>query len=197
MKNIIAVLLLLSALKTFAQSDTSIKELKQFQQSLIDEYEDSKTSPLNVEAKKHFEGIHFFEISREYILQARVTRSVNENEFSMKTSSGKTKQYIKFGVAEFVLNKKSYRLSIYQSLDLLKSSEYKDYLFIPFTDDTNGTETYEGGRYIDLNIPKTQSITLDFNKAYQPYCAYTAGFNCPIPPKENYLPVKINAGVKY
>ena len=82
-------------------------------------------------------------------------------------------------------------------MDLIKSTEYKDYLFIPFTDATNGAETYEGGRYIDLTIPATDKITLDFNKAYHPYCAYTDGYNCPIPPQENHVPVRIEAGVRF
>jgi len=73
---------------------------------------------------------------------------------------------------------------------------YKNHIFIPFTDLTNGEETYGGGRYIDATIPKGKSITLDFNYSYNPYCHYTEGYNCPIPPKENFLDIKIKAGEK-
>ena len=78
----------------------------------------------------------------------------------------------------------------------MSSEKYKDYLFIPFTDKTSGIETYGGGRYIDLVLSDivNKTCTIDFNKAYNPYCAYTAGYNCPIPPKENDLPVAIKAG---
>jgi uncharacterized protein (DUF1684 family) len=82
----------------------------------------------------------------------------------------------------------------------MQRAEYKNYLFIPFTDATNGTDTYEGGRYIDLSIPdiKDTNVIVDFNKAYNPYCCYTGGYDCPIPPKENALTVAINAGeMKY
>ena len=197
MEKIFSAILLLITLQSLAQSDNIDTDVQQFQQNLVEEYKNPKSSPLNAEAKKHFSGIHFFEVSNSFVVQAAFTRSVNEKPFSMNTSSGKQKQYIKYGVVEFVLNKQHYKLNIYQSLDLLKSDDYKDYLFIPFTDDTNGAETYEGGRYIDLSIPATKTITIDFNKAYQPYCAYTAGYNCPVPPKENYLPLKITAGVKF
>ena len=73
---------------------------------------------------------------------------------------------------------------------------YENSLFVPFTDLTNGKETYGGGRYMDVEIPEGDSIVLDFNKAYNPYCAYSTNYSCPIPPKENDLPISINAGLK-
>lgn len=85
------------------------------------------------------------------------------------------------------------------SQDLLQRAEYHNYLFLPFTDVSNAEETYEGGRYMDLTTGDIQNNTvlLDFNKAYNPYCAYVSGkYNCPIPPKENALPVAIKAGEK-
>ena len=96
-----------------------------------------------------------------------------------------------------MIDKKEYKLNVYQSQELLKSAEYKDYLFIPFTDATSGNETYEGGRYIDLTIPTSDHALINFNKAYHPYCAYTDGYNCPVPPQENTLPIKIEAGVRF
>lgn len=76
--------------------------------------------------------------------------------------------------------------------------QYKDYLFFPFTDTTNGNETYDGGRYIDLRIPASgNEIIIDFNKAYNPFCAYSAGYSCPIVPAENNLDIPITVGVRY
>ncbi|HEX6333812.1 MAG TPA: DUF1684 domain-containing protein, partial [Flavisolibacter sp.] len=85
----------------------------------------------------------------------------------------------------------------YQSQNLL-NTEYRNHLFLPFTDATTGKTTYEVGRYIDLQITDIREgwVTIDFNKAYNPYCAYTSGYNCPIPPAENRLPVAIEAGEK-
>ena len=80
----------------------------------------------------------------------------------------------------------------------MKTAEYKNYLFIPFTDLTTGDESYGSGRYMDFTTDSIQSnkLTLDFNKAYNPYCAYAIGFHCPLPPKENFLKVAIIAGEK-
>lgn len=90
-----------------------------------------------------------------------------------------------------------YSLKVYQSQDLIKSRDLK-IIFLPFRDATNEKETYGGGRYIDLKIPEKDNLIIDFNKAYNPYCAYNAfDYNCPIVPVENKLPVEIRAGVKY
>lgn len=197
MKSWLNIVFVLFTLNVSAQTDTTEKSINDFQKSLVQEYSDKETSPLNTEAKRNFKGIHFYEVNKELITLAQFTRTPNEKSFYMNTSSGKRKEYVKYGIATFEVNHEKHSLSIYQSLDLIKSAEYKDYLFIPFTDDTNGTETYEGGRYLDLTTPNGTTILLDFNKAYQPYCAYTTGYNCPIPPQENYIPVKITAGVKF
>jgi uncharacterized protein len=92
------------------------------------------------------------------------------------------------------------KLNIYQSQMLIGVDQYKDYLFLPFTDLTTGAESYETGRYIDLKTGDIVDgkLTIDFNRCYNPYCAYRAGYSCPIPPKENALPVAIPAGeMKY
>ncbi|MEP6676718.1 MAG: DUF1684 domain-containing protein [Ferruginibacter sp.] len=88
-------------------------------------------------------------------------------------------------------------LTVYRSLETLPAP-YKDYLFIPFTDITSGNTSYGGGRYIDVEKKdiKNNQLDLDFNKAYNPYCAYTTGYNCPIPPRENNLAIEILAGEK-
>ena len=78
----------------------------------------------------------------------------------------------------------------------MQDEEYKDYLFLPFLDDTNGEGSYGGGRYIDLRIPDSDTMIIDFNTAYNPYCAYNDRYSCPIVPRQNYLDVAIEAGVK-
>jgi uncharacterized protein (DUF1684 family) len=93
------------------------------------------------------------------------------------------------------MNGKEYQLEVYQNKELMLQEEHKDYLFLPFTDKTNGEETYSGGRYIDLAIPEGDSITIDFNKAYNPYCAYNKKYSCPIVPNVNAMDTKVLAGV--
>jgi uncharacterized protein (DUF1684 family) len=113
----------------------------------------------------------------------------------MNTSSGKLKMYSEYARLEFEIDGKNYELYAYQSHRLRAMDEYKDYLFLPFKDHTNGIESYGGGRYIDLSIPEGETILLDFNQSYNPYCAYRDGYSCPIPPEENHLELKVNAGI--
>ncbi|MEP6514062.1 MAG: DUF1684 domain-containing protein [Parafilimonas sp.] len=181
-----------------AQADSiNLKDIKQFQNELKTEYANPYRSPLSAKAKKDFKGIQFFPVNMKYVVTARFVRTPEEKPFQMSTSSGIRKTYVKYAEVYFVIDNKEYKLNVYQSMELIKSSEYKDYLFIPFTDATSGNETYEGGRYIDLSIPASDNITLNFNKTYHPYCAYTDGYDCPVPPKENNLPIKIEAGVRF
>ena len=186
-----------AVLSAGAQTDSVMKDIKKFQGELKAEYADPYHTPLSAKAKKDFKGIHFFPIDMKYKVQARFVRTPQEKPFQMSTSSGARKTYVKYAEVFFMIDNKEYKLNVYQSQDLIKSNEYQDYLFIPFTDATSGNETYEGGRYIDLIIPSSENITLNFNKAYHPYCAYTEGYNCPIPPQENHLPIKIEAGVRF
>ncbi len=182
----------------FAQTDTSIiNDTKRFQSTLKTEYDNPYHTPLDEKARKTFKGIRFFPFNEKLVVNARFVRTSKEKPFQMNTSSGMRKTYVKYAEVFFMIDEKEYKLNVYQSQDLLKSIDYKDYLFIPFTDLSNGNETYEGGRYIDLTIPQVDNVVINFNKAYHPYCAYTDGYNCPVPPPENTLPVKVMAGVRF
>ncbi|WP_042719713.1 DUF1684 domain-containing protein [Flavobacterium sp. B17] len=173
-------------------------EIKKFQQELNAEYLNPKETPLRGDNFKNFREHPFFPINLKYRVTAKFARTENAKPFDLPTSSGKTKSYREYGKATFDLDGQSYTLTLYQSLDLIKQKKYRDYLFLPFRDTTNGKETYGGGKYMDLKIPKDSSIILDFNKSYQPYCAYNAyDYNCPVVPEENRLPVEIRAGVMY
>ena len=87
-------------------------------------------------------------------------------------------------------------MNVYQNQELIKQEGFENYLFLPFSDETNGIESYGGGRYIDLRIPESNKLIIDFNSAYNPYCAYNDKYSCPIVPRENYLRTRIEAGVK-
>lgn len=114
----------------------------------------------------------------------------------MKTSTDRLPVYVKYGEAHFELDGKEVILNIYQNMNLVKKEEYKDYLFLPYKDLSNGKGSYGSGRYIDLNIPNGETIILNFNKSYNPYCAYNYKYSCPVPPQENHLDLEILAGVK-
>jgi uncharacterized protein (DUF1684 family) len=143
--------------------------------------------------------VRFYAPDEKYAVVADFSPSPQSVPFQIPTHSGKTKTCKEYGILTFKLNKKKYVLHVYQLPDLIKrDSSYRNELFIPFTDETNYKETYGGGRYIDLQIPdiKNNKIVIDFNRCYNPSCAYASGFSCPIPPKENDLKTPVRAGEK-
>ena len=149
--------------------------------------------------KKDLKYLRFFKPDAHYKVAASFTPSSDTTRFEMPTYSGKTKTFVRYGTLNFQLDSNIYELTIYRNLKLATQAEYKDYLFLPFKDKTCGIETYGGGRYIDLRegeISKDNKYILDFNKCYNPYCAYSDGYNCPIPPLENHLDTSIKAGEK-
>ncbi len=201
MKNIFLVFLsflIISCGVSAVSEKKFISEVEKFQNELNFQYRNEKESPLRGENFQKFTEHPFFEPDINYRIKAKFTRTPDAEPFPMQTSSGKEKKYVQFGKAEFTLDGKPLTLAVYQSLDLVKDPKYADYLFLPFRDATNGTETYGGGKYLDSKIPSGDEIVLDFNLSYQPYCAYNAyDYSCPIVPEENFLPVRIEAGVKY
>ena len=140
----------------------------------------------------------FFRIDNRYRVTCSFEKTVDSVGFAIKTSAGTEQQYFKYGKLSFSIRDTLLQLFVYQSKDLMKTKEYRSYLFVPFTDATTRDETYGGGRYLDLSVAEIVNgkLVLDFNKAYNPYCAYAKGFHCPIPPKENDLPLAIRAGEK-
>jgi len=142
-------------------------------------------------------GLPFFDIDTTFRVVAKLRRTEGTKFKDMKTTTSRMAHDRVYGILEFTLRGKRFEIPVYQSKDLMDKEPYKDYLFFPFTDLTNSEETYGGGRYIDLRIPAGDEITIDFNKAYNPYCAYSARFSCPIVPSENHIDVEVRAGVKY
>ena len=190
------VIVLTGFIVTEAQAVLGIGDVDKFRDSRDLEFRNPKLSPLESWDIPRFKGLNYFKINPEYKIQANFVRTSNQKKFNMPTSSGNTKVYVKYGELSFQLRRVHYVLSVYQSAALAKTEKYKNYLLIPFRDMTNGKETYAGGRYIDWEIPSSEVVTLDFNLAYNPSCAYSSRWNCPIPPKENKLRTKIRAGEK-
>ncbi|MCP2024899.1 uncharacterized protein (DUF1684 family) [Flavobacterium sp. HSC-32F16] len=192
-----AVLILLLAFNLgFSQKKFSQSEAEKFQNQINSEYADAKTSPLMEEDLKTFKTLDFYPIEEKYYVNAKFEKAKNEKVFEMKTTGTRTPQYIKYGTLFFTLDGVEMQLNVYRNIELSKKEEYKDHLFLPFSDLTCGKESYIGGRYIDLKIPKGKTIAVDFNQAYNPYCAYNHKYSCPLVPLENDLKVEIKAGVK-
>lgn len=172
-----------------------VEEIAAHRAHYKEEFLKSLNSPLK-EADLAY--LRFFDSDSTFRVVADFVRTQGSEPFSMPTYSGMQKEYVKYGELHFRLNQQKLSLSVYRSLSLMQQPMYRDYLFIPFKDATSANETYGGGRYMDIRMGEIKKgvCVLDFNKAYNPYCAYLDGYNCPIPPKENHLPVKIEAGEK-
>ncbi len=171
-------------------------DILKFQYELNAAFKNPVSSPLYDQDRKVFEALSFFEPDTTYRVMAKLVRTPNALPFLMPTTTDRTSEEVVYGVVYFLLQGKEHHLEIYQNLALMNQEKYKDYLFLPFLDASNGKQTYTGGRYIDLTIPKGDSILIDFNKAYNPYCAYNKKYSCPIVPKINTLEVYVEAGVK-
>ena len=181
---------------TFAQSNlTYTKQLEDFRKEYIHEFTTDENSPLNQEELKYLD---FFPINERFKVTATFQLNLTQKPFEMLTSAGTTKTFVEYGKLFFELDNHKFVLPVYRNESLSKNLKYKDNLFLPFTDFTNNDSSYGGGRYIDLttNDIKDDKVVIDFNKAYNPYCAFSDGWNCPIPPKDNHLKVRIDAGEK-
>lgn len=174
----------------------ALQGIAKFQSKLNAEFRDPKTSPLPDRFRKDFEGLDFFEPDTTYRITAKFVRTPEAIPFLMPTTTDRKSQEVVYGVAHFELNGKQHQLEIYQNKELMLQEGFADYLFLPFTDKTNGNETYTGGRYIDLSIPSGATIDIDFNTAYNPYCVYNKKYSCPIVPGVNALDTEVRAGVK-
>jgi hypothetical protein len=167
----------------------------EFQTSLNALFKDASRSPLKPGDIKTFKGLSFFAIDSSFVVVSKLKRTNTSDFFEMKTSTTRLSKERVFGILSFTIKGLNYSLKVYQSeSSVLESS---DYLFLPYLDATNGITTYGGGRYLDLKIPEGDSIWLDFNKSYNPYCVYNERYSCPIVPRENLLPIKVDAGVMY
>ena len=181
-----------------AQNSSYVSVIEKHRTELNNHFKDTKQSPLPKSKIKRFTGLPFYPIDDNYKIKAKLEFTFNTPIFFIQNTKGQNESYQQYAIAHFTLNGSEEKLHLYQSLSLKNKPGFKNYLFVPFYDTTNGTETYKGGRYLDLQIPKefTGYITIDFNKAYNPYCAYNKNYACPIPPKENNLSVAVKAGVK-
>jgi uncharacterized protein (DUF1684 family) len=168
----------------------SLNELEEFRAAKDAFFHDDPHSPLRPEQRPSFEGLSYFPPSEASLIRERLeTEGVDRDErIVMPTTTGGEQVYRRAGVVRFDVDGDPAHVTLYASAD-------SDELFLPFRDATSGTETYGAGRYLDVEPPGADgNVVVDFNYAYNPYCAYDSGWSCPIPPGENWLPVPIRAG---
>jgi uncharacterized protein (DUF1684 family) len=191
MKLLLLSFLLLTACGLQAQPPHYLDSVTAFRQQYI--------STHSVIKEKERTGLQFYPIDTAYCKPVKVEMIYEAPWFAMPTSGKISKSFRVYAQLYFNIKGRSAKLTVYQSQQLMQSEAYKDYLFIPFTDLTNGEQTYENGRYIDILTSDLEKdiFYIDFNKAYNPYCAYVSNvYNCPIPPEANHLEIPIKAGEK-
>jgi len=193
MRKSFPILLLFFSLNSFAQSYS--EQIAKHRESYKQDFIKDKYAPLQ---ENDLQNLHFFDADSTYKVTADVEVLKNEKVFKMPTYDGTSKEFYRYAKISFNLNGKATIMTLYKSMALASNPAYKDLLFLPFTDETNNAETYGGGRYIDLSSKKilNNKIEVDFNKSYNPYCAYSDGYRCPVPPEENDLQLAIKAGEK-
>ena len=195
MKNFFLIFLMVCTVAC-AQDKQTLNGETEWQKEMNAEFKDASKSPLKKKDLKKFKGLDFFKFDSTYVVKAVLKKTPDSEWFKMKTTTSRESEERVFGVLTFELKGQNFQLNVYQGKDLMTTEGYEDYLFLPFLDDTNGEESYGGGRYIEARIPEGNTIEIDCNKAYNPYCAYNEKYSCPIVPRENYLPLKVEAGVK-
>jgi uncharacterized protein len=181
----------------FLSAQNPVKEAKKFRKEINKQYGDEDKSPLKEADRANFKKLEFYDIDSEFAVQAKLDWFEKDSIFEMKTTTARLAKYRRSGVATFILDGNELELVFYQNVKGAANPLYKDYYFLPFKDNTNGEESYGGGRYIDLIINEgSADAQINFNVAYNPYCAYNDRYSCPIVPSENYINIEIKAGVK-
>ena len=168
----------------------------EYQKNQNNFFKDASRSPSKSKDLKDFKGLDFFSIDSSYIVKAKLFRTPNTSFFGMKTTTERITKERVFGILSFIIDNQPFELNVYQGESAGEEDVDTNYLFLPFLDESNGLTTYGGGRYIDLYVPVGDTLIIDFNQAYNPFCAYNDKYSCPIVPRENYIPLNVTAGVK-
>jgi len=155
-------------------------------------FRESHESPIPHELRHDFRGLNYYSVEPTFRFRAKLTEHPEQEILKFPTSKGTEQEYFRHGYFEFQVEGKTVRLNVYKPVH----AHGREYLFVPFRDATTGEETYGAGRYLDLEPSLSGDYDLDFNRAYNPYCAYSDDYICPLPPAENWLPVAIRAGEK-
>jgi uncharacterized protein (DUF1684 family) len=179
--------------KPIEMSDENVKDwirqVQDFRKGKDEFFATSHDSPLAHSKAGSFKGLRYFSPDPRYKVQARLHGYDNPEKVTLTTSKGTRQQFHRLGYFEFDIEGKKVKIHAYRSAER-ESNE----LFIPFRDGTSGKESYGSARYLDIEENSDNKYVVDFNFAYNPYCAYSEDYVCPLPPRENWLEARILAG---
>ncbi len=177
-----------------SDEDAARRQLEAFRKQKNKFFVESPDSPILPEEKENFQGLNYYPVDLGYRVIAHLNPETNPGVFRVQTTTGAHKEYNRAGRLEFEIN--GQRMSLTAFLPPAEEEMHGGRLFVPFRDKTSGKETYGAGRYLDLNKKASNEYVLDFNRAYNPFCAYSPYYSCPLPPGENNLPIEMRAGEK-
>jgi uncharacterized protein (DUF1684 family) len=192
---VIAAAILIAVFSLFNTGDSPepdsnyTEELKAFRHQKDSFMLHNEKSPF-VEQSVTFKGLNYFDLDERFKVKASVEAISEGKIYDLQTSDDKIKTFQAVAILHFDI------VGSHKDLTLLQSAE-DGHFFLSFYDETSAITTYGAGRYLEVDFKKGQNqVELDFNKAYNPYCAYTEGYSCPVPPPENNISIPINAGEK-
>jgi uncharacterized protein (DUF1684 family) len=180
--------------KQSPEEQNYIQEVQQYRQEKDDYMKNNPTSPFNQDSMIQFEPLKYYDVNPAFVFESKLYEYPQKDTITVYGTKGEARKAVKYGYVTFDYNKKPYKVNIYKGT----ASNGEEYYSIWFTDQTTGDETYGVGRYIDFDInPDSNYVyTIDFNLAYNPYCAYSARYSCAIPTKEDHLDLAVTAGEK-
>jgi uncharacterized protein (DUF1684 family) len=190
MRRLIPFVLLVGLLACKAAERPYAEQIGEWQAGQNRFMRESPDSPVPADRRATFPPLTYFPVNEEYRVPAALKAVASDEIFEMSTSTGQRRQMRRAGTLEFTL--KGHPLTLTAFVDASENDMRR--LFVPFGDLTSGTETYQGGRYLDLDRTATAIYDLDFNRAYHPYCLFNVQYDCPIPPRENRLKTPVRAG---
>ncbi len=177
-----------------ATSAYNIADILAFRREKDRAFRDNPSSPLLPKDRRNFQGLNYFPVDSTFRFRGAIRKYHPMPRDTIIGTGGELRPALKYGYFEFTYRGKAYRLQIYKMLENQAGSETE--LFLGFTDQTSGKTTYGGGRYINLEENPRNFYEVDFNLAYNPYCAYNPKYSCAVPPAENHLPFAVTAGEK-
>jgi uncharacterized protein len=188
----IALVLFYFVRESFVSDDNYLIPLQKEREDKDLSFRSRTNSPFEEAERRTFSNLVYYEPNLDYRVKVKLEDIEPKDTLHMPMTNGSTEAYLRYAMANFELNGEPQRLTLYK-----KVKEEKEELFVPFTDKTNGFDTYGGGRYLDVPFKEgAKTATLDFNRAYSPFCAYNPEYVCPVPPKENRLTVAVEVGEK-
>ncbi|WP_299703100.1 DUF1684 domain-containing protein [uncultured Pontibacter sp.] len=188
----IALVLFYFVRESFMSDDNYLIPLQKEREDKDLSFRSRTNSPFEEAERRIFSNLVYYEPNLDYRVKVKLEDIEPKDTLHMPMTNGSTEAYLRYATANFELQGEPQRLTLYK-----KVKEGEEKLFVPFTDKTNGFDTYGGGRYIDVPFKEgSKTATIDFNRAYSPFCAYNPEYVCPVPPKENRLTVAVEAGEK-